>query len=243
MNHWRCCSSRTQLELFEWPIRARTTAVPSDVLPPQPMVGWPWRVKRKRSPMQRPAGALALALSVASSWARAAEPADAALTGYVGRITTVNAWHDIVTRPSELEFADAYLAALALSYTLARYREDALSLETEGQVVYNFGDQSHWEFNSLLASRWHRFPWNESLATTMAFGLGLSYATEVPDVEVALEGSSEQLLIYWMFETTFAPPGSRWAASIRLHHRSGGFGLIADDGGMNALAAGLRFEF
>ncbi len=59
--------------------------------------------------MQRAAGALALVLSIASSWTRAAEPADAALTGYVGRITTVNAWHDIVTGPSELEFADAYL--------------------------------------------------------------------------------------------------------------------------------------
>ena len=122
----------------------------------------------------RAAAGLVVLLPFVPGWARAAEPADSALTGYVGRITTVNAWHDIVTEPSEVEFADAYLAALALSYTLARYREDALSLETEGQVVYNFGDQSHWEFNALLASRWHRFPWNESLATTMAFGLGLS---------------------------------------------------------------------
>ena len=191
----------------------------------------------------RAAGALSILLSFVPGWARTAEPADSALTGYVGRITTVNAWHDIVAEPSEVEFADAYLAALALSYTLASYREDALSLETEGQVVYNYGDQSHWEFNGLLASRWHRFPWDESLATTMAFGLGLSYATEVPEVEIQLEGSSKQLLIYWMFEMTFAPPGSRWAASIRLHHRSNGFGLMADDGGMNALAAGIRFEF
>ena len=88
----------------------------------------------------RAAAALAVLLSFEPGWARAAEPADSALTGYVGRITTVNAWHDIVTEPTEVEFADAYLAALALSYTLARYREDALSLETEGQVVYNFGD-------------------------------------------------------------------------------------------------------
>lgn len=187
--------------------------------------------------------AFALALTLAPVWARAAEPADSALTAYVGRITTVNAWHDIVTEPTQVEFADAYLAALALSYTPARYWDDALSLETEGQVVYNFGDQSHWEFNGLLGSRWHRFPWNESLATTMAFGLGLSYATEVPEVEVELEGSSEQVMIYWMFEMTFAPPGARWAASIRLHHRSKGFGLLAEEGGMNALAAGVRFEF
>jgi len=187
--------------------------------------------------------ALALALTLSPGWTGAAEPANSALTGYVGRITTVNAWHDIVTEPAEVEFADAYLATLALSYTLARHRQDALSLEAEGQVVYNFGDQSHWEFNSLLGSRWHRFPWNESVATTMAFGLGLSYATEVPEVEVVLEGSSERLLIYWMWEMTFAPPRSRWAASLRLHHRSKGFGLLAEEGGMNALAAGVRFEF
>ena len=196
-----------------------------------------------RSGHPRAGTAFALVLALAPLWARAAEPADSALTAYVGRITTVNAWHDIVSEPAQVEFADAYLAALALSYTLARYRDHALSLETEGQIVYNFGDQSHWEFNGLLDSRWHRFPWNESVATTMAFGLGLSYATEVPEFEVELEGSSEQVLIYWMFEMTFAPPGARWAASIRLHHRSNGFGLLADEGGMNALAAGVRFEF
>jgi hypothetical protein len=195
--------------------------------------------------IRRPTSSLGLsvALTLVSDWTGSAEPADSALTGYVGRITTVNAWHDIITEPGEVEFADAYLATLALSHTLARYRQDALSLEGEGQVVYNFGDQSHWEFNALLGSRWHRFPWNESLATTMAFGLGLSYCTEIPEVEVVLEGSSERLLIYWMWEMTFAPPGSQWAASLRLHHRSKGFGLLAEDGGMNALAAGVRFEF
>ena len=195
-----------------------------------------------RSKVQRAGAALAFALTLVPCSA-GAEPEDPALTAYVGRITTVNAWHDIVTEPTEVRFADAYLAALALSYTLARHRDDALTVETEGQAVYNFGDQSHWEFNALMASRWHRFPCDARLATTVAFGLGLSYATEVPEVEVALEGSSEQVLIYWMFEMTFAPPGARWAASIRLHHRSKGFGLLAEDGGMNALAAGVRFQF
>ena len=186
---------------------------------------------------------LAVVLFLATSPVRAAEPADRALTGYVGRITAVNAWHDIVTEPNHLEFTDAYLATLALAHTLGRYRQNGLGIETEGQIVYNFGDQSHWEFNAALASRWYRFPWNESLATTSAFGLGLSYATKVPEVEVALEGSSKQLLVYWVWEITFARPGARWAVSVRLHHRSTGFGLMAEDGGMNAMAAGLRFEF
>lgn len=182
-------------------------------------------------------------LLLASGSVRAEGTSEWALTGYVGRITTVNAWHDIFLNPGDLEFADAYLATLALSHPLRRYHDDDLGLETEGQVVYNFGDQSHWEFNALLATRWYRFPWNDSVATTVAFGLGMSWASEVPEVEVELEGSSEQLLVYWYLEATFAPPGARWATNLRLHHRSGGLGLLAEDGGMNALCVGLTRRF
>jgi hypothetical protein len=191
----------------------------------------------------RAGAVLAGGLLLASGSARAEETSELALTGYVGRITTVNAWHDIFMHPNDLEFADAYLATVALAHPLRRYHEDDLGLEAEGQVVYNFGDQSHWEFNALLAARWYRFPWNDSVATTLAFGAGLSWATEVPEVEVELEGASEQLLIYWHLEMTFAQPGAPWAVNLRLHHRSGGFGLLADDGGMNALCLGLTRRF
>ncbi len=191
----------------------------------------------------RAGSVLAGGLLFASGSVRAEGTSEWALTGYVGRITTVNAWHDIFTHPNELEFADAYLATVALTHPLRRYHDDDLGLETEGQVVYNFGDQSHWEFNALLAARWYRFPWNESVETTLAFGGGLSWATEVPEVEVDLEGSSEQLLFYWHLEMTFARPGSSWAGTLRLHHRSGGFGLLADDGGMNALCLGVKRSF
>jgi hypothetical protein len=68
----------------------------------------------------------------------------------------------------------------------------AFGVEAEGQVVYNFGDQSHWEFNALPGSRWHQFPWNESLATTMAFGLGLSYAAEVPRSKSSSKGRASR---------------------------------------------------
>lgn len=213
---------------------------PSDLLAERPQV----RPHPEQSPHHARAGAvLTGTLLLASGSLRAEESSGWAFTGYVGRITTVNAWHDIFMHPDELEFADAYLATLALSHPLRRYGDDDLGLETEGQVVYNFGDQSHWEFNALLAARWYRFPWNDSVATTLAIGGGLSWATEVPDVEVELEGSSEQLLIYWHLEMTLARPGARWATTLRLHHRSGGFGLLADDGGMNALCLGARVQF
>ena len=198
-----------------------------------------WKPRR----FTRAGAVLVGGLLLASGSVRAEDTTQWAFTGYVGRITTVPAWHDIFTDPSGLEFADAYLATVALARPLRRYHEGGLGLETEGQVVYNFGDQSHWEFNALIAARWYRFPWNNTLETTLSVGGGLSWASEVPEVEVQLEGSSEQLLLYGHLEMTFARPGSYWAGILRLHHRSGGFGLLADDGGMNALCLGLTRRF
>lgn len=191
----------------------------------------------------RACAVLAAGLLLASGLVRAEGTPGWALTGYVGRITTVNSWQDIFLHPDDLEFADAYLATVALSRQLRRYHGDDLGLETEGQVVYNFGDQTHWEFNALIAARWYRFPWNDSVETTLAFGIGPSWATEVPETEVELEGSSEQLLVYWHLEMTLSRPGSRWAGTMRLHHRSGGLGLLAEDGGMNALCLGVTRHF
>jgi hypothetical protein len=168
---------------------------------------------------------------------------DNAASFYVGRISSVNAWHDLIKDPSGAEFVDAYLGVVALSHTFGRSSDARLSWEAEGQVAFNFGDQTHWELNAAIGPRWHAFPWSDVVATSAAFGLGLSLASELPDVEVELEGASEQLLIYWSAELTVGPPRSKWAVLLRLHHRSGAFGLLADDGGMNAVCLGLKVAF
>ena len=188
--------------------------------------------------------AVALALLSLTQWAGfSAESGENAASFYVGRISSVNAWHDLITAPGEAEFVDAFVAVAALSHVLGRYHHDHLNVEAEAQVGYNFGDQSHWEFNAAVGPRWREFPWNETLATSVAFGLGLSLASETPEVEVELEGDSQKLLIYWSAELTVGPPRSAWALLLRLHHRSPGFGLLADDGGMNAVALGVRYAF
>jgi hypothetical protein len=197
---------------------------------------------RSGSFLQRNAGATVL-LCLTSFAAASAESDNNAAAFYVGRISSVNAWHDLITAPGKAEFLDAYVAVAALSQVIDRYHHERLSVEAEGQVVYNFGDQSHWEFNVAAGPRWSEFPWNETIAMTAAFQLGLSLASETPAVEVELEGDSQQLLIYWSAEITLGPPRGAWAVLLRLHHRSSGFGLLADDGGMNALALGVRHTF
>jgi hypothetical protein len=173
-----------------------------------------------------------------------AEPGTWAATVYGARISSEAAWEDILINPFGAKYVDAFLVAGAASREYALLKDGALALEAEGQVVYNFGDQEYWEFNVVpIVARWQRFPWDARVATSAAFGLGLSYATEVPEVEVELEGESHQLLIYWVAELTAGPVNAPWAVSLRLHHRSVAWGLMGDEGGMNAVGLGLRYQF
>ncbi len=111
-------------------------------------------------------------------------------------------------------------------------------------MVRHFGDQTHWEFNLPIIARWETFPWDNVIDTSLAWGIGPSYASETPAAEVAREGESQRWLVYWLGELELGLPGQRgWTALVRVHHRSEAFGLIADEGGSNALTVGLRRRF
>jgi hypothetical protein len=183
-------------------------------------------------------------VAVFAGLAAAAPAQDRAATFYVARLSGESGWEDLLVNPAFSEYVEAYLVAAGVSRRYARYRDGALQLEAEGQVAYNFGAQDHWEFNVVpVVARWSRLPWSARFASSIAFGLGLSYANELPPVEVELEGESSQFLIYWVAELTAGPLDAPWAVSLRLHHRSVGYGLMGDEGGMNALGIGLRYQF
>ncbi len=46
-----------------------------------------------------------------------------------------------------------------------------------------------------------------------------------------------------MMELEIGPLDKDWSALFRLHHRSGAFGLVADEGDSNALVIGLKQRF
>ena len=153
---------------------------------------------------------------------------------------TDNKWREIAAR-DDVGFRDAYLVGAALSREVGGGPRWAV--EVEGQAVRHFGEQQHWELNGVLLGRWRAFPWNAAVPTSVAFGIGPSYATKVPPAEVALDGDSARLLLYWTVELELGLPDRRVSAVARLHHRSNGYGAFAETGGSNWIALGLRRRF
>lgn len=180
-------------------------------------------------------------LAVAAPLPAFAAGHDYALTVYAGRLTH-NDWAESII-PASVDVANSYLIDAALSRTVAKSADLPITYELEGQVAKHFGIQHNWEFNLVADARWHRFPWNGTVRTTAAFGLGPSLASSLPKFEVAENGTSRRFLIYWFMEITLGPPDADWSVSLRLHHRSTAFGTFGDNGGYNALALGLRHQF
>ena len=164
-----------------------------------------------------------------------------AITPFAGRITS-NVWSDIVTDPSEVAFEGAGIVGVGVARNVLRY-PFGLDVEIEGQIAKYFGDQTNFEFNIPAVARWTRFPWSEQVNTSTAFGLGLSWASKIPEFEEArYDDGTQQLLPYWFIELGFGPPKARWSIIGRLHHRSTGFGTFGESGGANTLVAGVRIE-
>jgi len=182
-------------------------------------------------------------LAVGLIWltSSAAFAQDVALSLYAGQLTKEK-WEQALSPKAEM--ADATLFVASAAWTVGRYFDARLSVELEAQVGKYVGDQTHWELNlPILGFRWHRFPWDHHMATSVAWGIGPSYATRIPEVELETNDESSRWLIYWFGEVTVGPPAAHWEILFRLHHRSDGFGTVAEDGGSNALCAGLRYRF
>jgi hypothetical protein len=160
-----------------------------------------------------------------------------------GGIMSSNHWDDFFQPDGHIHFEDSYLVAATLAKRIGRW-EDKASYEIEGQIVKHFHLQTNWEFNALATVRWEAFWWDEFLDTSLAFGLGPSYATDEPEIEIENDGDTSRFLVYWMLELAAALPSHpNTALIVRIHHRSNAYGLVAEEGGSNALAVGLKWIF
>lgn len=194
-----------------------------------------------RQPGIRPwCAVLCLALPVCET-AAAADP-QAAETGrwqlavYAGRFTETR-FLEVVRL--ETRFRDSEIAAVALTRRLSDWGP-WVRWESEVQAAVHWGLQDHAECNAAILLRWKRFPWNDLLTTTVALGIGPSFASSTPRLERERHERTSRQLLFMPFEITAGSPRRAWALFLRVHHRSGAFDIVSRGGGSNLVAAGVR---
>jgi len=164
------------------------------------------------------------------------------LTLYTGVAVQKDIGDVFLLRP---KFEDsAYVGVVALAHQFWHY-EKYISLEVEGQIGKHFNTDDQWEFVGLISARWHEFPWNDHVNTSVAVGEGISYYTEVSNLEKKDEENAQNVLNYLMFELVLGlPQYPKWNLVLRIHHRSSVFGLVGPSGsGSNFIGGGIKYSF
>ena len=162
------------------------------------------------------------------------------LTAYAGAHAQDDI-NDVVTFQPKFE-DNAYIGVVALARELWHY-EKYFSFELEGQVAKHFNKDTQWEFVGVLIGRWHYFPWNKYVDTSFAIGDGISYYTDVSEVETEDDEDAQRALNYLLFEVALGlPKYPKWDLVFRIHHRSSVFGLVGA-GGSNFVCGGIKFGF
>jgi hypothetical protein len=145
----------------------------------------------------------------------------------------------------QTEFRNTHLGAVGVSRIMHRFNRH-LHLEVEVNVARHRGMQAHFELNAAAGLRWNTFPWDRIVDTSLAYGLGPSYAFDRPPIEERPDRPASRGLVFMTGELALAPPGHRsasWEGFVRIHHRSGMFGVVSESAGSNFVTAGLRHRF
>lgn len=104
-----------------------------------------------------------------------------------------------------------------------------------------------YEFDPYLNFRWKKFPWNNIVATTLAIGDGLSYATGIPlrEQHDSTNNNAKRLLNFLVVQASFAAPQYPDLQFVmRVNHRCGAWGLFgAGNLSSNAMGIGIRYLF
>jgi hypothetical protein len=167
---------------------------------------------------------------------------------YFGALTP-QALVTTVFEPWRVHTIPSYLIDAHAIYTFYRFDNLPIEFELEGGIAKRFGNNEggdQVEFDLIPMTRWKYFPWNDYLYTNFRLGLiGASYVTGVSDFERQFDssGHSARFLNFLVPEFTFAPSAaSAFEVFVRVHHRSGIYGLIDHVyGASNYVAGGIRF--
>lgn len=164
-----------------------------------------------------------------------AEDVRQSVTFYAGPAT-----HQYVSQIVQGQFAvDGMMLGLAYDRHLAKLGAD-FSLEAEVQVTHFFDGRSYSTAAGGLGVRYDASRWTGQ-AASFAFYTGPSYA----DAPARHDGHSSRFLEYVGLEFALENINqSQWDGVIRIFHRSGAFGLYAQDADTGSmLGIGIQRRF
>lgn len=127
-----------------------------------------------------------------------------------------------------------------------------VSLEIEGSFTKYMENATNFSVASAFLVRWLNTPWSSVVPGSAALGNGLSFASEIPEIEARHLSKSSRLLYHLVFEFAFTlgreeslvEGAPEWEALFRVQHRSGIFGFFGGVvGGSDFLCLGLRRRF
>ncbi len=151
----------------------------------------------------------------------------------------------LFVRPWAIDLTHSYLVAANFDYRFYKSTRWPLQLEGEFDVGKRINGANQLDVDVAPFVRWTSLPWNKTLYTNVRLGLlGLSYVTGISAWELRSSDNhrGNRLLNFVVPEVTFAASEhSRGEAFIRVHHRSGAYGLFNGVyGGSNYLCVGYR---
>jgi hypothetical protein len=141
----------------------------------------------------------------------------------------------------DLEPAEAYFAAFSGGRIL--WRGDALRVSAEATVARHIGYNRFTELSTAVMGRWDLLPWDRFFPSSISFGEGISYTTEVPGLERRKNDEVARFLNLLIWELAYHPRDRpRWDVYGRIHHRSGVWGTYSGvTAGSNFLGLGVRY--
>lgn len=144
----------------------------------------------------------------------------------------------------QTDYLQSYVWVAGLNYKLGRF-SGPVTIETEALLARHTGLQDHWEADVLIAIR-RQWVWANRFSFSVAIGDGFSLASEVPALEKEENPGTSVFLQFLMVEFDFGLPGvAGWPRfMMRLHHRSGVFGLHCPQTcGSNFITYGIKIAF
>jgi hypothetical protein len=143
-----------------------------------------------------------------------------------------------------------YIISAGYSRTLLSWNE-LIGIEAETQLTKHLEKANLFSMSGAIVVRWLKTPWSSALpGSSFAFGNGLSYANQIPEIESTHLSRTSNLLYHFLLEVSVPVKWSlnsntvEWETLLRIHHRSGAFGMFNDVvGGSDFICIGTRYRF